>query len=85
VITKYGAEPGDWITRKALGSYGVSLWKFIRKGWDQLSVYCGVVLFMQIFGSVIFALWSGVVYANLVGRLRIIYFCFVISFKLFGL
>ncbi|KAG6713315.1 hypothetical protein I3842_05G145000 [Carya illinoinensis] len=34
---KYGCETGGWCSKEGRGSYGVGLWKFIRKGWDSFA------------------------------------------------
>lgn len=47
ISEKYGSEEGGWCTLEARGSYGVSLWKHISKGWIffreniKLLVGCG--------------------------------------------
>ena len=33
---KYGEEEGGWRSCVVRGSYGVGLWKAIRRGWDAL-------------------------------------------------
>ena len=33
ISLKYGEEEGGWCTRAVSGSYGVRLWKVIRKEW----------------------------------------------------
>ncbi|KAG2693789.1 hypothetical protein I3760_08G112200 [Carya illinoinensis] len=35
IVRKYGSNWGGWCTKESRGTYGVSLWKFIRKGWDN--------------------------------------------------
>lgn len=30
---------GRWCTNSVFGSNGVSLWKYIRRGWPTLSIY----------------------------------------------
>ncbi|KAG6675888.1 hypothetical protein I3842_15G128600 [Carya illinoinensis] len=30
---KYGSERGVWCSKESRGTYGVGLWKYIRKGW----------------------------------------------------
>ncbi|KAF5465994.1 hypothetical protein F2P56_015953, partial [Juglans regia] len=32
---KYGSDWGGWCSKESRASYGVSLWKFIRKGWGR--------------------------------------------------
>jgi hypothetical protein len=36
---KYGSMGGGWYTQRVQGSYGTSLWKYIRKGWDHFSKF----------------------------------------------
>jgi len=36
---KYGSVRGGWCSLPAAGSYGVSVWKYIRRGWDTFSKY----------------------------------------------
>lgn len=36
---KYGSDWGGWCSKECRGSYGVSLWKFIRKGWGCFLKY----------------------------------------------
>jgi hypothetical protein len=36
VEAKYGGMWGGWCLELGRGPYGVSLWKFIRQGWDHL-------------------------------------------------
>jgi hypothetical protein len=35
IAEKFGSVGGGWSTQQAHGSYGMSLWKYISKGWDQ--------------------------------------------------
>ena len=35
VEAKYGGMWGGWCSDVSRGAYGVSLWKYIRRGWDQ--------------------------------------------------
>jgi hypothetical protein len=37
VDSKYGSMWGGWCSLKVTQPYGVSLWKFIRAGWDTFS------------------------------------------------
>ncbi|KAG7984487.1 hypothetical protein I3843_04G163600 [Carya illinoinensis] len=37
IDVKYGSLRGGWCSKASSGAYGVSLWKFIRKGWDFFS------------------------------------------------
>ena len=39
VAMKYGTNPGDWVSRVGQGTYGVSVWKYVRKGWEQFSAH----------------------------------------------
>jgi hypothetical protein len=34
VAIKYGSMRGGWCTKEVGGSFGVGVWKYIRKGWD---------------------------------------------------
>jgi hypothetical protein len=36
IAEKFGLVGGGWSTQRVHGSYGMSLWKYISKGWDQL-------------------------------------------------
>ena len=36
---KYISLGGGWSTQRVHGSYGMSLWKYISKGWDQFSKF----------------------------------------------
>jgi hypothetical protein len=33
IASKYGIQRGGWCSEEARGSYGVSLWRYIRKNW----------------------------------------------------
>ena len=35
---KFGEGEGGWTTREVRESYGMSLWKDIRKGWEEFSI-----------------------------------------------
>jgi hypothetical protein len=37
IDSKYGHKRGGWCSEKARGSYGVSLWRYIRNGWGSFS------------------------------------------------
>jgi hypothetical protein len=37
VNIKYGSQWGGWCLNLVNGSYGVVLWKFIRRGWEEFS------------------------------------------------
>ncbi|XP_065628619.1 uncharacterized protein LOC136067152 [Quercus suber] len=39
IEAKYGNEWGGWCTKSVSGAYGVSLWKFIRRGWLYFSKF----------------------------------------------
>jgi hypothetical protein len=34
VNIKYGSMRGGWCSKEVVGSFGVGIWKSIRKGWD---------------------------------------------------
>lgn len=34
---KYGSMGAGWCAKPAIGTYGVSLWKFIQQGWIKFS------------------------------------------------
>uniref|UniRef100_A0A2N9J257 Reverse transcriptase domain-containing protein n=1 Tax=Fagus sylvatica TaxID=28930 RepID=A0A2N9J257_FAGSY len=40
VDAKYGSLWGGWSSKSGRGPYGVSVWKFIRKGWEEFSLHC---------------------------------------------
>ena len=40
VNTKYGSLWGGWCSKSGKGPYGVSVWKFINKGWDSFYPHC---------------------------------------------
>ena len=35
IVGKFGEEEGGWTTREVRESYGMGLWKDIRKGWEE--------------------------------------------------
>ena len=35
IVGKFGEEEGGWTTREVRESYGMGLWKEIRKGWEE--------------------------------------------------
>ncbi len=35
--TKYDSSWGGWCSNEVHGLYGVSLWKYIRRGWKEFS------------------------------------------------
>ncbi len=37
ILAKYGSYQGGWTTRDTPGPYGVSVWKYIRKAWENFS------------------------------------------------
>ena len=39
VEVKYGCVWGGWCTGSVVGPYGVSLWKYISRGWTSLACY----------------------------------------------
>lgn len=39
VDVKYVRQRGGWCSNGVIGSYGVGLWKFIRRGWGEFSRY----------------------------------------------
>jgi hypothetical protein len=39
IDVKYGSVRGGWCSLPVVGSYGVSVWKFIRRGWDTVAKY----------------------------------------------
>jgi hypothetical protein len=39
VALKYGVSLGNWVSGLGRGSYGMSLWKYIRKGWDKFCAH----------------------------------------------
>ncbi|XP_023871388.1 uncharacterized protein LOC111983979 [Quercus suber] len=39
IEAKYGNKWGGWCTKSVSGAYGVSLWKFIRRGWLYFSKF----------------------------------------------
>ena len=44
VDVKYGSLWGSWCLDVGKGPYGVSLWKFIRRGWDTFYHLCSFVV-----------------------------------------
>jgi hypothetical protein len=44
VEAKYGSLWGGWSSKSGRGPYGVSVWKFIRKGWDAFSLHCSFLV-----------------------------------------
>jgi hypothetical protein len=39
IASKYGIQRGGWCSEEARGSYGVSLWRYIRKNWGAFLNY----------------------------------------------
>jgi hypothetical protein len=39
IEVKYGSVRGGWCSLPVTGPYGVSVWKFIRKGWDSVAKF----------------------------------------------
>jgi hypothetical protein len=39
IEVKYGSVRGDWSSLPVTESYGVSVWKFIPRGWDNVAKY----------------------------------------------
>jgi len=39
IEVKYVSVRGGWSLLPVTGSYGVSVWKFIRRGWDNVAKY----------------------------------------------
>ena len=39
IFSKYGSSHGGWTTREITGPYGVSLWKHIRKEWENFACH----------------------------------------------
>ena len=35
IKAKYGLNSLNWVTSNYIGTYGVSLWKFIIRGWKR--------------------------------------------------
>jgi hypothetical protein len=44
VDAKYGSLWGGWCSKFGKGPYGVSVWKFIRKGWDSFQSHCSFLV-----------------------------------------
>uniref|UniRef100_A0A2N9GCJ9 Reverse transcriptase zinc-binding domain-containing protein n=1 Tax=Fagus sylvatica TaxID=28930 RepID=A0A2N9GCJ9_FAGSY len=53
VEAKYGSLWGGWCSKDVKGSYGLSLWKYIRKGWEIFSNH----LYMQVGNGVRIRFW----------------------------
>ena len=39
MAAKYGEGRGGWTSNTLRGSYGCSLWKHIRMGWEDFSMH----------------------------------------------
>jgi hypothetical protein len=39
VEVKYGSMAGGWCTNQVMGTYGVGVWKHIRRGWECFSKF----------------------------------------------
>jgi len=39
IEVKYGSVRGGWCSLPVMGPYDVSVWKFIRRGWDNVAKY----------------------------------------------
>ena len=39
IEVKYGSVRGGWCSLPVTGPYGVSVWKFIRRGWDNVAKF----------------------------------------------
>jgi hypothetical protein len=39
IEVKYGSVRGGWCSLLVTGPYGVSVWKFIRRGWDSVAKF----------------------------------------------
>jgi hypothetical protein len=37
IETKYGSIKGGWCSKEVTGTFGVEVWKHIRRGWDKFS------------------------------------------------
>jgi hypothetical protein len=44
VEAKYGSLWGGWCSKSSKGSHGVSVWKFIRQGWDSFYSHCSFLV-----------------------------------------
>uniref|UniRef100_A0A2N9FMM0 Reverse transcriptase domain-containing protein n=1 Tax=Fagus sylvatica TaxID=28930 RepID=A0A2N9FMM0_FAGSY len=44
VDAKYGSLWGGWCSKSGKGPYGVSVWKFIRKGWNSFQSHCSFLV-----------------------------------------
>ena len=53
VEAKYGSLWGGWCSKDVRGSYGLSLWKYSRKGWESFSKH----LYMQVGNGVRIRFW----------------------------
>jgi hypothetical protein len=39
VDIKYGSMRGGWCSKEVGGSFGVGVWKYIRRGWDSFAAH----------------------------------------------
>jgi hypothetical protein len=39
VETKYDSTRGGWCSKEVMGTFGVGVWKHIRRGWDKFSTF----------------------------------------------
>lgn len=39
IYRKYGCAWSGWCSNVVQGFYGIKLWKFIRKGWENIASY----------------------------------------------
>jgi hypothetical protein len=69
IALKHGIQRGRWCSEEARGSYGVSLWRHIRKNWGAFSNYVSYevgdglrIVFGMIFDAVI--VLSSVIFLN---------------------
>uniref|UniRef100_A0A2N9GXK7 Reverse transcriptase domain-containing protein n=1 Tax=Fagus sylvatica TaxID=28930 RepID=A0A2N9GXK7_FAGSY len=44
VEAKYGSLWGGWCSKSGKGPHGVSVWKFIRQGWDSFYSHCSFLV-----------------------------------------
>jgi hypothetical protein len=56
IETKYANLRGDWRSNEVIGSFGVGVWKYIRRGWETFSKF---VRFEVSYGSHI-SIWHDI-------------------------
>jgi hypothetical protein len=39
IETKYDSIGGGWCSKEVMGTFGVGVWKHIRRGWDMFSKF----------------------------------------------